>query len=241
MQRGRSRSVLPLARKRRFNSRSKSVPKRLNNVIKKVRRMAHADPVFTGDKTTIAVTSLVHSTPQIFLLNGIQQGDTQLTRDGIKVNWKSLKITLLFASGSAMVTPTNFRWIIVREETALGSAVGPTQLFNDATPDVLSQYNFTNRNIPQRYKVYYDSGIQTIANFVTDYTSVTGCGGGNFKSIRTYTKKIKFNFITDYSRGNAGTVADIDTNSLSLMVFTDTTTANALSFFGSWTLYGHDK
>ena len=48
----------------------------------------------------------------------------------------------------------------------------------------------------------------------------------------------KFNFVSDYALGNAGTVADIDTNSLHLLVFSDNSTANAVEHYGNILLTG---
>lgn len=218
-----------------------SILKKVDNVSKKIRKIEASDPVFKGDVNTTITTTSLTSTPLYSLLNGIAQGDTQLTRDGVKVNWKSLKLTIdvssqiAFAFGSAL-----FRYIIIREESCLGSAPTTAQIFNSATPSPLAIYNFTNRDVPKRYKVYYDSGVQLLGPPVVDYTNVNGLSTA-LQHRRVFQHKIKFNFITDYSRGNAGTVADIDTNSLYLIAWTDNTTANAIQFHGSYTLVGHDN
>jgi len=174
--------------------------------------------------------------PFVQLLNGVAQGTSENTRIGrlTKNHW--LDIDFSVNVGAAAVTDV-VRFYIVVETTALGSALAPAQFFVDATNfSPYSQRDRTNRNA-SRYCVLYDSkpfvlGGLSVASGQTAPV-VTGAGQ---PAERTFSMHLPLNFSTDYSRGNAGTVADIDTNSLYLLVVTDTSTGSQVGIGGGFTL-----
>lgn len=215
----------------------KVIDEKQNNAIvklqKQVKKITLAEPKYK--QGTFADTSVVNGTPSVFLLNGIQQGDTNLLRDGVKLRWRSLKLRIIIQSG-AQVVPNFIRFILVREITALGSDVSPAQLLTSATPDVLAQYNVSTRD-NSRYVVYKDSGPIVMGPDTVDYSSSTGTSTVH-PMARIWNINKKFNFVTNYSRGTAGTIADIDTNSLSLLVFADTAITDGIGIFGAWTMMG---
>lgn len=212
--------------------------KAIVNLQKKVKAITLSEPKYVQSGTNYAST-FVNATPQFTLLNGITTGTTNITRLGSKLKWRYVDIRMLIRGGSPLDVPKAYRLYLVREDTALGSAIQASQLFSDSTPDALSQYNYTTRNVNHRFKIYKDSGPRVIGPNFIDYTSVNGSTAAH-KSEHFLHWRVKLNFITDYSRGTAGTVADIDTNSLYLITTTDNSVASDLEFYVTWTAIGSE-
>jgi len=178
---------------------------------------------FIQSSDTSAGNSITNSNPFTFNLNSMSEGlGENNARIGDKVRFKRLHLRCYVFAG-ATVQPSPWRFLIIREKTALGSAVSPTQYFFDATPGSFSNRNFTTRN-HERYVTYLDKTIllgptgSPLASPFVNFSSPAHA----FFSV-----DIPLNFTTDYSRGNSGTVTDIDTNSLCFMIVTDNTTSGA--------------
>jgi len=182
----------------------------------------------------------VAATPILQCLNAVAQGTTENTRVGrlAKMKWVDLD---LLAYCTTIAETSSYRIYVVAESTALGSALSPSQFFLDAsTFTVTSQRDRTNRNA-SRYVVFWDSGPHTVggATAASGQTAPVVYGAGQ-PNVRVHSRHINLGFSTDYSRGNAGTVADIDTNSLYVMIVTDQTTASTLGVVGGYTLCFND-
>jgi hypothetical protein len=137
------------------------------------------------------------------------------------------------STGSSVQTVVNVRYLIVRETTTLGSNVTPQQFFAGvtATPAPSTLRNYVTRD-DKRYHVLLDSGILSFGPETTPL-AVAGSSFNTFMAPCNYQKihhRIPVKFTTDYSRGNAGTVADIDTNGVTLIIITDNTTANYVGY-----------
>ncbi len=174
--------------------------------------------------------------PSLTLLNGVAQGTGENARVGrlCKMNWLDINVTIYAAQG--FLGASSVRSFIVAETTALGSALAPSQFFVDTTnftPN--SQRDRTNRNA-SRYVVLWDSGPKVIGGLsvASGQTAPVNPGAGQ-PCVQNFSIHLPLNFFTDYSRGSAGTVADIDTNSLYLMIVSDTGTANNLAATGGFT------
>nr|UOF76862.1 capsid protein [Cressdnaviricota sp.]UOF79568.1 capsid protein [Cressdnaviricota sp.] len=179
-------------------------------------------------------TAVVNASPVLSLLNGIAQGDTNLTREATKVNWRNMTIRIQLFTDASWVVTDMVRVMIVRETTALGSAVGMSQLMQSSTPVAVHGRNITTRD-PRRFKILYDKAF-------TMGTPAQGVGllNGNNPSDRFITLKKKLGFTTSYDRGSDATISSIEINSLYLIVFTDATTADSLYVNAGWTLEGYD-
>jgi len=86
----------------------------------------------------------------------------------------------------------------------------------------------------KRFKTLYDSGPIVICGSSTSTQTLSWGGSPDWAR----NVKIPLDLITDYSRGNAGTVADIDTNAISLICFTDNATGSAMYLNYGYTLEG---
>jgi hypothetical protein len=182
----------------------------------------------------ITNSTFTSTNPYITLLNGVVQGTTENTRIGrlLKMNWLDIDIQF---STTSWIGNSTLRFYIIAESTALGSALAAAQFFVDAaTFTPFSQRDRTNRNA-SRYVALFDSKPFTIGGLPISGTA--GFSASSCPAERTFSFHVPLNFSTDYSRGNAGTVADIDTNSLHLMVVTDQGTNGGLFYVnGGYTL-----
>lgn len=184
--------------------------------------------------TTNLTTNLVNSTPQISALNLLSQGTGESNRIGDKARMRHINLKMYFGSTSSLTVPTTVQVMVVREKTALGSALSPSQFFDSATPSPVAwQRNVLTRD-PDRYIVNYDSKFKVLG--LSEFSSASLNKDFSTPSICQFECDIPLDFVTDYSRGNAGTVNDIDTNALNLVVFTSNTTANAIFATYSYTL-----
>jgi len=159
----------------------------------------------------IDLTNITNGSPLALLLNPMLQGDDSGERIGDIVQWVEMDMNFkLFTTNSTNDNSTtqqrSIRCVLVREKPCLGAAISLTSLFGTTTPNTYSLYNHIQRDFGNRFYVLYDK------TFVVD--------GLNFeKNVSISNKKLRFK--THYNRGNAGTIDDIDTNSVYFLCFTD--------------------
>jgi len=177
-------------------------------------------------------------TPSTFLLNGVAQGTSENTRIGRLTRnlWLDLDLS---AYSSAFAGATCMRFYVVVESTALGSALAAAQFFLDAANfSPTSQRDRTNRNA-SRYVVLYDSKSFGLGGISTASGQTAPVTTGTMPAERYFNLHLPLGFQTDYSRGNAGTITDIDSNSLYLVVVADSASTNC-TITGGYTLCFRD-
>jgi hypothetical protein len=184
--------------------------------------------------TATSLNTLTVTAPGIVLLNGVAGGTTENTRVGRLVMHKHLTVDMNLNYAGAYYQSVNYRVYVFVETTALGSQIAPSQVFVDSTnfpPWV--QRDFTNRN-NSRYLCLHDSGAFSLmaAPRASGVTAPFGASGLPY--LRNHHIDIPLNFQTDYSRGTAGTIADIDSNSLYLVVVNDNPTGGDLTMYFSF-------
>lgn len=168
------------------------------------------------------------------MLNPLSQGTSESNRIGDKARMRHLTLKVYVGSASALTVPTTVQVLVVREKTTLGSALSPTQYFDSSTPSPTNwQRNVLTRD-PDRYVTLYDSGFKVLG--LSEFSSAALNKDFSSPSLMQMMCDIPLDFVTDYSRGNAGTVNDIDTNGLNMVVFTSNTTANGVFVNYSYTL-----
>lgn len=148
-----------------------------------------------------AATYAVDSTGSLALLNGLTPGTGATERIGQKITIRSLEYR-----GYNYVTPTDGtdqlqRIILVLDRQANASALTIAGVLQSA--NVYSPRNLQNR---KRFKILYDKTFNLNAS----------AEAGSRRFTKFY-MKLRRPIITDYNTGNAGTVADIVTNSLYLI------------------------
>lgn len=135
------------------------------------------------------------------LMNGIVQGTSAVARIGQRIIIRSIYVTILLY-GQTIQPYSMLRFLIVQDKQPNGAVFTLGSLFEVPTAGVstLSPLNYDNM---RRYKILWDR------HFVLNNTEVQE------KYIKIY-KKV---FIpVEYNINNAGTVADINKNSLYLLL-----------------------
>jgi hypothetical protein len=154
------------------------------------------------------------------------------------MKWLDLDMQIYATHAS---TAPAVRIYVVVESTALGSLSTAAQFFVDNTNfAVTSQRDRTNRDA-SRWLVLYDSKIIRLGT--TPYSSGLSNVAWTGQNPLEYDISIHLKLdgiTTDYSRGNAGTVSDIDTNAIHLIVVTDDTNAANVNVIGGFTLCFND-
>lgn len=235
MPRGRSRterynsssSSLKVPYKRGKSVLSRSLSK-VKQDVKVIKRALESKEITTLATPTLiknlSATQPTTALPGYQLLNGLTQGTGSEGHVGDKVRFKYLDMKLR-VSHSSTATPLwenhPFRILIVKEKCANGTDQSLLSIFGTATPACYATRNITNRD-PNRFKVYYDRTFILGPYSTQAYNSATLYNGA-LPDIKFINIRIPLDFTTDYSRGNAGTIADIDTNSLVIHVITENT------------------
>lgn len=176
----------------------------------------------------IASSNILGSSALIYVLNAVAPGSTEITRMGVICRMKSIEFKCqLYTQNTTNYNAIQVRCMLVKEKTCLGSAPALAQIFNSSTPVVYDVRNYTTRD-PKRFVILYDKTM-TVGARQTNNTStfVEYNNNQSGADIHIHIKK-KLNFITTYQRADAGTVGDIEQNSLSWIVITDNSTANNL-------------
>jgi len=179
---------------------------------------------------------LTTAAPLVATLNPLAQGTSNVTRVGSKVRLGRLDLRLFFQTGlGVLANSLQVRVVVVRDAAAEGVITTTGEVFTNATPGVRAPQNMVTVN-PSRYQIMHDwvsnRNDWVPANFLAATDPVQDC---------LHMVRMPLGFVTDYSRGNAGTVADIDTNALTVFIVTDNTTADALAVTGSYLLSFTDE
>ncbi len=141
-----------------------------------------------------------NTTANFNLINGLSLGDTATTRTGQSV--KCVKIDLNFSViGNQSGTSITGRILVVMDHQSNGAIFLIGDLLNATTPT--SMFVVGNQ---MRFSVLFDESYAININ-------------GNFAF--TQRKLINCQSHTEFNTGNAGTVADINTNSIYLIHFSD--------------------
>lgn len=185
----------------------------------------------SGDNFAAFSASLTNAAPLIVTLNPLLQGTTNTTRIASKVRMGNLQLRLYFDS----ILNSNgqqVRIVLVRDAVAEGVVTTTGEVFNNTTPSTYTLQNMVSVN-PSRYQILHD--VTTRRN---DWVPVNSGSPQIMTCLMEINKQL--GFVTDYSRGNGGTVADIDTNALTLFVLVNNTVA-ALACQGSYQISFTDE
>lgn len=170
--------------------------------------------------------SSTNAAPSLTLLNGCTRGDTVQNRTGDRVNLGKGHISG-FLHTSAVGSPLAYdtRVLVVLDSQANASALTASILFGSTTPQPYTMLNFNNYDFYKRFSVLHDEKLTLKDDFTID-------SGNNFGPCQQ-SKPFDFGwdckqFVADYAGGNAGTIADIRSGSIYLVIITNNT--NAVSF-----------
>lgn len=173
---------------------------------------------FTYSAYGLVLANCLNTAPYFGLLNPLTQGDTDSNRTGDKVRFQYLTMNLFHNLANTNINDITYRIAIIRAKNPRGVApTASTLVVNGGTAqDPCEIWDEVNYDFFSRYEVLYDSGVRVLhRNVTTNYTVAT-----DYVSVAC-------DFTTDYSLGNAGTIADIDQNALYLYFRSGNGTANA--------------
>lgn len=213
-----------------FQSNRAPVRRQIRNVkrsIKKINRKIQIRYLDTVHNSTANST-----TGSFQLLNGMVQGDTDITRTGNELDATSIQCRgycyLDSNVAGAVNTVRTVRLLVFWDQQPNGSApvVGDILATTTITNLINSPYNRDNQ---KRFKILIDKRIT-----LNPSTLLTDSGSGNYVLTPT---RVSFRFKRKLARtvkydGNAGTIADLTTNSLySFICCDDQVTNNEFPLF----------
>lgn len=218
--------------KRSYSKRKSSFKRRSSRRSSKrvsFKRMlsAVAEKKFTYLENTAIMASCYTSSPRSYLIVPPVQGTTDNTRIGDKIRLHNFKANLQIYTTGASNQADN---ITVRIELILvknphGSTPSNTDVYNSSTPLPQTLHNDITRNFSSRFKTLWSRSWTFQPQYY--YTS----DGHTITRQQSLAKLIHINvplheIVMDCSLGNAGTIADIDTNALYFFMHTDASNAN---------------
>lgn len=195
----------------KFKKYGKTFTRGVGAVAKLARDVSYLRSVVNVEKKYIDNTNTTTSngTAALVLLNGLSQGTTAITREGQSIKMSSIFFHGLWAINS-LASTTLARVMLILDTQANASVPAASDIL--VTPSaVLSPLTIGNG---MRFKVLMDTRVSMSINGV--------------EQIRRK-RYMKCGFHVKYNTGNAGTIADIQTNSLYMLHVSDSN-VNAPSF-----------
>lgn len=164
--------------------------------------------------TNFTVTNGLNAgaTPNVpFLLNGLARGTTQYTRVGNAVKFTGMQLRGYFLN----TTVNPIRLIVVCEKETAGTALvvngpGPS-LFNGSTANAVLSTNMFYNNATSDFKTEFQ--------VLYDKVFAANSSGGQLSCVD---EKIWFNVETRYNNNTNGDITDIKSNSMYLVLISDT-------------------
>ncbi len=151
-------------------------------------------------------TQAVSTTATIIQLTNILQGNSNLTRDGDQIKLTALLFKYFYVINSS-ATSTALRVMIVQDKQTNNAIYTIGSLLEDSTADdaIVSPLNLNNK---YRFRVLYDK---------VHIVNISGSQKGYRKIFKKLDLKIRYG-------ANAGTIADVRSDSLSIVLISDEAT-----------------
>lgn len=149
----------------------------------------------------ISLPAAGSATATLKLLNGVAQGTTAITRLGRKIVMKSLYINGVVYVAPTSTGATPVRVLVVYDKQSNGTAPVATDVVQEDA--ITSPMNLGNSS---RFEVICDHWIPCV-----------GTAGPQAQPFRIYKK---LNHKVEFNAGSAGTIADIQTGSVYVLVWT---------------------
>jgi len=178
------------------------------------------------DTTVSTGTSVLNATGGIQLLNGIARGDDINQRNGRQVTISALHLRLQASVTVSTGVDQVARVLVVMDQQPNGAALTIANVLDNSASYVYAQYN---RDYRMRFRVLRDMTFQLNA-------------AAESGSQRFINARIPVNAVMTFNNGNAGTIADIATNSVYLItVGSENAGATAGSCSGTVRCFFTDK
>lgn len=155
-------------------------------------------------------------TGTVALVNGCARGDDINERIGRQITMRSIQATILIRSTGAAGTPHVGRVLLVYDRQCNAAALTAANVLATvgSAQAVVTMRNLENRN---RFSILMDRRVSFSANM-----GGAGVGMDNTRMVQFYRK---LNHPVAYNNGDAGSIADITSGSLYLVMVTDTNVA----------------
>lgn len=193
------------------NAMSKALVKQVPSLQKSVRflkELVNVEFKFNDKDHTGAFAINSSASTSFFLLNGLATGDTSESRDGDSVRYKSIQIAgVIFANGTSKVGPVRCILFIDKSPNGVAPTLGNLLANNSA---VTNLYCPRNLDYKKRFVILSDQ------LFNPSY--------GNDNEAIPFKIYKKLNMHTIYGLGSVGTIADITSNALYLVLISQETT-----------------
>lgn len=137
-------------------------------------------------------------------MNGLAPGSAANQRIGQRVTFKSIEFRFRVVATGTMIASMN-RWMILLDKQPNGAIPALTDILDP--PAIWGGRDLDNR---KRFKIMLDK---------VRYSASVG-GDPSRIYVHTY-MKLRRPIVTDYNTGTSGTVADISTNSIVMILFGD--------------------
>lgn len=153
--------------------------------------------------TTQSVTASV-SAGALTLLNGCQQGDGPSNREGTQIFIKSIQIRIRTEFNALDASAGPMRFVVVQDKQPNGAAPTVSNIYQ--TSSLLAIDALRNLDGRKRFKILADR------SYVMSQNGTPGFVDDIY---------LKRPITVQYNSGNAGTVADISTNSIYVLIASD--------------------
>lgn len=170
--------------------------------VQRIREQKRSIPGATGEfkSKDSSDTNPANSTTRVVLLNGIARGDEISERNGREVVMRSVQLSCYMRAKAGATTPQIIRYVLFYDRQTNATAPAVTDLLQaDA---VNAMRNLENR---RRFKIFMDKKV-----------SVDGPSSGTGSHAWEFYRKLRHP--VTFNSGDAGTVADITTGSLYLLI-----------------------
>lgn len=192
--------------------------KRIDKIEKVVNQIAN-QPEIKYIALSSSVLSVDHSNPRVQLLNGMIQGNIDGQRIGEIIKMKKITLnyklyTINNAFTNTVTSSRSVRVMLVLEKNPKGITFSFGDLFGVLTPYTTTIYNYKGVDFKQRYEVLHDR-VYNVQTQQGEYV---------------YQIERKLNRNVDYSKGNTGTITDIESGALYFIVISDDNNVNHQNF-----------
>lgn len=222
-------------------ARRSNLGKKVKNIDKKFKRMQSREELSWVDRNFAG--QVVDNGGVLSLLNGVTQGDDADNRDKREVLATSIQFKLNFSTDTDVLTGSIIRMIIFWDQQANGAApsvTGAAGLLDTST--IVQEWNAPyNRDTQKRYKVVYDRRFVINPLLPWVVTPATGTTASTLSVTKLKQGKRKLSRIVKFNTGNAGTVADIASNSLYVFFISNQAAASAPTVTGGLRFYFKDE
>lgn len=195
--------------------------KQITNIKKTIRTIERKQEISFFD-TMINGVALVSNpnTAHILLLNGMVEGDDDSQREKSHISYTSLQFKGVVRNAVLTVDAPVCRIIMFWDKQANGTAPTAAQLLDVSTITLHINAPY-NKDYWKRFKIIYDHRFVLNLQAVQQFAVATGITERYAPVEIPISFRKRLNRMTNYGLGNTGTITDISSNSIYIMLLSD--------------------